>query len=98
MFHLRIDPSIRADTTGDDNMSIVNDTFFTDPVHKGKGRGQKDLAFKPGKTRIVLNENLPTVRQDQRGALGDYFLAAKHYLMGRGIMLHFFAWSKVILT
>ena len=98
VFHYRCNYCVWPYTTGHDNVAIINDTFTTGSIHKGKGLGKKYFAFKPGETGIVLDIDYSAVGQNKRGALSRYFIAIKFEFMGRGIMLHLFTRLKHILT
>jgi hypothetical protein len=79
-------------------VGVINDTFSTDPIHKGKGPGEKHLAFKPGEARIILNINFTAVGKNKRSALGCYFTPPKFEIVRRGVMLHLFTRLKHIFS
>jgi len=94
VFHFRSDYCVGANTTGHNNVAVVNDTCFTRSIHKLKGLGKKHLAFKPGETRIILDIDFPAVGKNQRGALSCNFASSKFEIMRRSVVLHLFAWFE----
>jgi len=77
MLHLRRNDGVRADTTGHDDMGIVNDAFAAGPIHKGQSFSKKHLALKSGEAGIVLDIDFTTVGQNKGGTLSGDFVAAK---------------------
>ena len=94
--HLRCDICVRATAVGHNDAGIVDNASGTDAIHKFEGLREKNLGFKTGKRRIVLDEQFTRAGQDKACALGLEFLTAHNDRMRRRIVLHLLAGVEVI--
>lgn len=96
--HFRGERGIWASAVTDNHAGIIDHTAVASALHICHGLSQKCFAFKPGKSRVVLDKKLTAIGQGKASALGSKQTATYFESMRRSVMLHLRARLKMVAS